>query len=73
MYLNDVISFEKSLAIMFLKNLLLRLSTKQVLFNYPKYLQIDYTLMKCIFIYYPTRQTVPTTWKFDVSFLQNLI
>jgi hypothetical protein len=27
--------------------------------------------MKCMLISYPTRKNIPTTWDFNLSFLQN--
>ena len=73
LYINDVITFDKELSTFFFKNLLLKLRKKKVLFNYPRYLEMNYKLMKCIFISYPLRKFIPSTWKFDLSFLQNFI
>ena len=73
LYINDIITFEKELSIFFFKNLLLKLEEKKVLFNYPKYVEMNYNLMKCIFISYPLRKYIASTWKFDLSFLQNFI
>lgn len=61
LYINDIITFEKELSIIFYKNLLLKLEEKKVLFNYPKYLEMNYNLMKCMFILYPTIKNIPTT------------
>ena len=73
LYINDIITFEKDLSIFFFKNLLLRLKEKKILFNYPKYVEMNYNLMKCIFISYPLSKYVTSTWKFNLSFLQNFI
>lgn len=73
LYLNDIITFDKELSVFFLENLLQNLKKRKILFNYPRYLEINYRLMKCIFISYPLRKFVPSTWKFDLSFLQNFI
>lgn len=32
---------------------------QKVLFNYPKYVEMNYNLMKCVYIYYPTIKTIP--------------
>jgi len=61
LYLNDVISFDKKFSVMCSRTLWSRLKAKKVLFHYPKYLHVDYKLMKCIFISYPTKKTVPAT------------
>lgn len=61
LYINDIITFEKSLSIFFFKNLLLKLEEKKVLFNYPKYVEMNYNLMKCIFILYPISKNIPST------------
>lgn len=61
LYINDIISFEKNLSFTFYKTLLLNLIDNKVLFNYPKYLEMNYNLMKCMFILYPTYKNIPTT------------
>ena len=61
LYINDIISFEKDLSFKFNKDLLVKLSDNQILFNYPKYLEMNYNLMKCMFILYPTYKNIPTT------------
>jgi ribosomal protein S4 len=73
LYLNDVITFDENLSNNFEKDLLLKIKQKKILFNYPRYLEINYKLMKCIFISYPLRKYIPSTWKFDLSFLQDFI
>ena len=73
LYINDIISFEKNLSFTFYKTLLSNLIDNKVLFNYPKYLEMNYNLMKCMFILYPTYKNIPTTWKFNLSFLRNFI
>jgi ribosomal protein S4 len=62
LYIYDVISFDKKTSINFYKELLHKLKKKKVLFNYPKYLEINYKLMKCMFIYYPkSNKDIPST------------
>lgn len=74
LYINDIITFDKKLSILFYKELLNKLKKKKVVFNYPKYLEMNYKLMKCMFISYPRNdKDIPTTWKFNLSFLRNLI
>ena len=73
LYINDIITFEKELSFSFFNKLLSKLEDKKILFNYPKYLEMNYNLMKCIFISYPSSKNIPSTWKFDLSFLQNFI
>lgn len=60
LYLNDVITFEKNISKIFYENLVLKIDNNKLLFNYPKYLEMDYNLMKCMFIYYPTIKTIPS-------------
>ena len=74
LYINDIITFDKKLSINFYKKLLLKLKKKKILFNYPKYLEMNYNLMKCMFISYPrSSKDIPCTWKFNLSFLKNFI
>jgi ribosomal protein S4 len=61
LYLNDVITFDENLSNNFEKDLLLKIKQKKILFNYPRYLEINYKLMKCIFISYPLRKYIPST------------
>lgn len=61
LYINDVITFDKKVSFSFIKQLLLKLKKKKVLFNYPKYVEMNYNLMKCIFISYPSSKTIPST------------
>lgn len=61
LYINDVITFEKKLSLLFFQNLVLKLQQKKLLFNYPKYLEMSYNLMKCVFISYPTSKNIPST------------
>ena len=74
LYINDIITFDKNLSINFYENLLNNLEKKKILFNYPRYLEVNYYLMKCLFISYPKNHLdIPTTWKFNLSFLKNFI
>lgn len=62
LYINDIITFDKNLSIYFYNYLLSNLEKKKVLFNYPKYLEINYRLMKCMFISYPKNdKDIPAT------------
>lgn len=62
LYINDIITFDKNLSIHFYENLLNNLEKKKILFNYPRYLEINYDLMKCLFISYPKNsKDIPTT------------
>lgn len=62
LYINDIITFDKNLSINFYENLLNNLEKKKILFNYPRYLEINYDLMKCLFISYPKNsKDIPTT------------
>jgi len=62
LYINDIITFDKDLSIIFYKNLLLKLEKKKILFNYPRYLEMNYNLMKCMFISYPRNsKDIPST------------
>lgn len=74
LYINDIITIEKELSVIFYRNLYFKLTNKKILFNYPKYVEMSYNLMKCIFISYPRNiKDIPTTWKFNLSFLKNFI
>lgn len=61
LYINDIITFDKNLSFYFFKTLLLNLKERKILFNYPKYVEMNYNLMKCIFISYPTSKYIPST------------
>jgi len=62
LYINDIITFDKKLSVLFYKELLNKLKKKKVVFNYPRYLEMNYKLMKCMFISYPkSDKDIPTT------------
>jgi small subunit ribosomal protein S4 len=62
LYINDIITFDNKISQIFYKNLFLKLKKKKVLFNFPRYLEINYNLMKCMFISYPKNsKDIPTT------------
>lgn len=62
LYINDVISFDYKTTFLFYENLSKRLKEKRILFNYPKYLEINYKLMKCMFISFPNSgEDIPST------------
>lgn len=62
LYINDIITFDKKISDIFYKNLFLKLKNKKVLFNFPRYLEMNYNLMKCMFISYPkNNKDIPTT------------
>lgn len=62
LYINDIITFDKKVSDIFYKNLILKLKNKKVLFNFPRYLEMNYNLMKCMFISYPKNsKDIPTT------------
>jgi len=61
LYINDVISFEKQIGIQFYYYIYKKIMENKILFNFPKYLEMNYNLMKCILIFYPKYKDVPTT------------
>jgi small subunit ribosomal protein S4 len=62
LYINDVISFNKKLSTYLRNNLASKLESDKILFNYPRYLEMNYNLMKCMFISYPKNsKDIPTT------------
>ena len=61
LYVHDIISFTFETSNSFYIKLCSNLKAKKVLFNYPKYLEMSYSIMKCMFISYPTRKNIPTT------------
>lgn len=62
LYINDIITFDNKISDIFYKNLLLKLKNKKVLFNFPRYVEMNYNLMKCMFISYPKNsKDIPTT------------
>lgn len=63
LYINDIITFDLNLSKRFFRYyLILRLKKRKILFNYPKYLEMNYSLMKCMLISYPkNHKDIPTT------------
>jgi ribosomal protein S4 len=62
LYINDIISFDNNLSNYFRFNLLSKLENDKILFNYPKFLEMNYNLMKCMFIFYPkSSKDIPST------------
>lgn len=62
LYIYDIITFDKKLSVFFYKELLHKLKKKKVVFNFPRYLEMNYKLMKCMFISYPKNdKDIPTT------------
>ena len=66
LYINDVITIDKELAKILYERLEKKVCKRRkkikILFNYPKYLEMNYNLMKCIFISYPKRiKDIPFT------------
>jgi len=60
LYINDVINIKNTYKNFLRKRLKKKLRKKLVIFNYPRYLEISYRLLKCIFILYPKKKEVPT-------------
>lgn len=73
LYINDVISLHTKYKKFFYRRLFIRLQKGQILFNYPKYLETNYKLLKCIFILYPKKKEIPSIWKLNLSFLRTFI
>ncbi len=72
LYLNDIINIKYKNKLFLKKKILRKLKKKEILFNYPKYLEVSYKLLKCIFILNPKKKEVPTIWKLNLSFLRTL-
>jgi ribosomal protein S4 len=74
-YINDIIDFVLPFKKFLYKNFLQKLlkKNKKILFNYPRYLEINYKIMKFIFIKMPKKNDIPRTWKLNFSFIRNLI
>jgi ribosomal protein S4 len=60
LYINDMISLHIKYKKFFYRRLVFRLQRKQILFNYPRYLEVSYKLLKCIFILYPKKKQIPS-------------
>lgn len=60
LYLNDVISLNLKYKKFFYKKVFTKLKKKYILFNYPKYIEANYKLLKCIFIIYPKKKHIPS-------------
>jgi len=67
-YINDVISTNKK---KYFYNILLKnFSKKKNIFNYPRYLEVNYKIMKCMLIFYPKRKDLLLTFKKDMNILR---
>ncbi len=73
LYINDIINIKYKYKKFLRKNIIKKIKKKEILFNYPKYLEINYKILKCIFILYPKKKEIPTIWKLNLSFLRSLI
>jgi len=73
LYINDIIDIKLKYKEYLQKKLQRRLKKKEILFNYPKYIEVNYKLLKCIFISNPKKKEIPNIWKLNLSFLRNLI
>jgi ribosomal protein S4 len=74
LYINDVVGFQRKFGTYLRNKLLSKLDSDKILFNYPRYLEMNYNLMKCMFISYPKHSNdIPATWNFNISFLKNFI
>lgn len=69
-YFNDVISVKNKLKVNL--NLLKRLKLKHILFNFPRYVEVNYNLMKCVLIFYPKIADLPIGFKNDLKLLRKL-
>jgi len=65
--INDVIEIQEKYKNYFRRKILKRLDqkVKRIIFNYPKYVYMDYKLFKCIFIKYPKKDEIPSIVKFN--------
>jgi small subunit ribosomal protein S4 len=59
-YINDIINIKYKCKKFLRKKLKRKLKNNEILFNYPKYLEISYRLLKCIFILNPKKKEVPS-------------
>lgn len=75
LYLHEIVSIKKKHKDFFFKNLVKKLSNKEVVFNNPKYIEISYKLLKWFFISTPKHEqvTIPSIWEFDFNFLRGSI
>lgn len=68
LYINDVISLRYKE--FFYNNLLQKLKKKILLYNYPRYLEVNYKIMKCTLIFYPKLKDLPLSFKKDLKVLR---
>lgn len=59
-YIHDVIYFEYLTGILFNEALKKNLLKNNIIFNYPKYIEMNYKLIKCMFISYPKKEDIPS-------------
>lgn len=70
-YLNDIISIKNKEK--YYKNFLKRLKLKHILYNFPRYIEVNYKIMKCILIFYPKLSDLPLGFKKDLKILRKII
>ena len=71
LYLNDVISVgQNNINYNILLN---KLKKRIVMFNFPRYLEINYEIMKFIFIFYPKFRDISSPLKKDLPLLRKVI
>jgi len=73
LYINDIIDIKLKYKWYFYVKIYKKIKNKKILFNFPKYLQTSYKLLKTIFILYPKKEQIPSIIKFNWSFIRNII
>jgi len=65
LYINDIIDIKIKYKLYLKKKIYIKLKKKRIIFNFPKYLQTSYKLLKTIFILYPKKEQIPSIIKFN--------
>jgi len=73
LYINDVIEVKHKFKKYFHEKIITNLENRRIIFNYPKYLEINYRLLKCMFILHPKQKEITNIVKFDWSFIKSIL
>lgn len=70
--IHEVVSLKKKYKKIFYKKVIQKLRNEDILFNNPKYIEINYRLLKWFFVSPPKLEeiTIPRIWEFNFTFLR---
>lgn len=72
-YIHDIIDIKYDLCLKLFMKIIDNLSKKKFIFNYPRYVEMNYKLMRCMFVSYPKKQDIPSIWRQNFGFIRSFI